>query len=154
MKYFVTTFSNTRPPTAWRCATPDGKTIRTLCHNRDLRIRLMVANRPAKEFFTFRTERGDELNAYIVKPRDFDPRSATPVLLTQYSGPGSQQVLDRWTLDWEDALVDAGYIVVCTDSRGTGCRGEALQEADLRPAGRPRGRGPALVRRAHMAGQP
>lgn len=64
----------------------------------------------------------------MVKPRDFDPAKRYPVLLTQYSGPGSQQVLDRWSLDWEDALVDAGYIVACTDGRGTGCRGEAFRK--------------------------
>ena len=128
MKYFVTTFSNTRTPNRVEVCDAAGNTIRTLCDNRDLRIRLMVANRPAKEFFTFRTERGDELNAYIVKPRDFDPAQRYPVLLTQYSGPGSQQVVDRWTLDWEDALADLGYIVVCTDGRGTGFRGERFKK--------------------------
>ena len=128
MKYFVTTFSNTRTPNRVEVCDAAGNTIRTLCDNRDLRIRLMVANRPVKEFFTFRTERGDELNAYIVKPRDFDPAQRYPVLLTQYSGPGSQQVVDRWTLDWEDALADLGYIVVCTDGRGTGFRGERFKK--------------------------
>lgn len=128
MKYFVTTFSNTRTPNRVEVCDAAGNAIRTLCDNRDLRIRLMVANRPAKEFFTFRTERGDELNAYIVKPRDFDPAQRYPVLLTQYSGPGSQQVVDRWTLDWEDALADLGYIVVCTDGRGTGFRGERFKK--------------------------
>ena len=128
MKYFVTTFSNTRTPNRVEVCDAEGNTIRTLCDNRDLRIRLMVANRPAKEFFTFRTERGDELNAYIVKPRDFDPAQRYPVLLTQYSGPGSQQVVDRWTLDWEDALADLGYIVACADGRGTGFRGERFKK--------------------------
>ena len=128
MKYFVTTFSNTRTPNRVEVCDAAGNAIRTLCDNRDLRIRLMVANRPVKEFFTFRTERGDELNAYIVKPRDFDPAQRYPVLLTQYSGPGSQQVVDRWTLDWEDALADLGYIVVCTDGRGTGFRGERFKK--------------------------
>ena len=128
MKYFITTFSNTRTPNRVEVCDAAGNTIRTLCDNRDLRIRLMVANRPAKEFFTFRTERGDELNAYIVKPRDFDPSKRYPVLLTQYSGPGSQQVADRWSLDWEDALVDKGYIVVSTDGRGTGFRGERFKK--------------------------
>ena len=50
------------------------------------------------------------------------------MLLTQYSGPGSQQVADRWSLDWEDALADKGYIVVCADGRGTGFRGERFKK--------------------------
>ena len=81
-----------------------------------------------KEFFTFTTERGDTLNAYMVKPRGFDPSQRYPVLLTQYSGPGSQSVRDRWSLDWEDALADKGYIVVCADGRGTGFRGEKFKK--------------------------
>ncbi|MFR7602406.1 MAG: prolyl oligopeptidase family serine peptidase [Alistipes shahii] len=93
-----------------------------------LRDELAAANRPQKEFFTFATERGDTLNAYIVKPRGFDPSHRYPVLLTQYSGPGSQSVRDRWSLDWEDALADKGYIVVCADGRGTGFRGEKFKK--------------------------
>ena len=50
------------------------------------------------------------------------------MLLTQYSGPGSQSVRDRWSLDWEDALADKGYIVVCADGRGTGFRGEKFKK--------------------------
>ena len=53
------------------------------------------------------------------------------MLLTQYSGPGSQSVRDRWSLDWEDALADKGYIVVCADGRGTGFPGREIQE--IRP---------------------
>ena len=88
------------------------------------------SDRPQKEFFTFATERGDTLNAYIVKPRGFDPSHRYPVLLTQYSGPGSQSVRDRWSLDWEDALADKGYIVVCADGRG---RGSGARNSRNRP---------------------
>ena len=56
--------------------------------------------------------------------------------MTQYSGPGSQQVADRWSLDWEDALVDAGYVVVCADGRGTGFRGEAFKKCTYGQLGR------------------
>ncbi|MBR1994840.1 MAG: S9 family peptidase, partial [Alistipes sp.] len=63
-----------------------------------------------------------------LKPADFDPTKRYPVLLTQYSGPGSQSVQDRWSLDWEDALLEKGYIVACTDGRGTGFRGEQFKK--------------------------
>lgn len=89
--------------------------MRTLYDNAPLKEALAEAGLPVREFFTFTTERGDELNGYMLKPLDFDPAKRYPVLLTQYSGPGSQQVAEGWGPDWEDALVTHGYIVVCVD---------------------------------------
>lgn len=128
MKYCITTFSNATTPNCVEICDAEGTPVRTLADSRALREELAATRRPVKEFFTFTTERGDTLNAYIVKPRDFDPTKRYPVLLTQYSGPGSQQVADRWSLDWEDALVDKGYIVVSADGRGTGFRGERFKK--------------------------
>lgn len=128
MKYCITTFSNATTPNRVEICDGEGTPVRTLAESRALREELAATQRPVKEFFTFTTERGDTLNAYIVKPRDFDPSKRYPVLLTQYSGPGSQQVADRWSLDWEDALVDKGYIVVSADGRGTGFRGERFKK--------------------------
>ncbi len=128
MKYFITTFSNAATPNVTEVCDAAGVRIRTLADSRELRAELMASDRPAKEFFTFVTERGDTLNAYRVLPRGFDPARRYPVLLTQYSGPGSQSVADRWSMDWEDALADKGYIVVCADGRGTGFRGERFKK--------------------------
>ena len=116
------------PPSGAAYRDGEGNPVRLLADSKALRDELAAANRPQKEFFTFATERGDTLNAYIVKPRGFDPSHRYPVLLTQYSGPGSQSVRDRWSLDWEDALADKGYIVVCADGRGTGFRGEKFKK--------------------------
>ncbi len=128
MKYYISTYSSATTPNRVEIATGEGARVRTLCDSRALREELQYSRRPAKEFFTFRTERGDELYAYIVKPADFDPAKRYPVLLTQYSGPGSQSVQDRWSLDWEDALVEKGYLVACVDGRGTGFRGEQFKK--------------------------
>ncbi len=128
MKYYVSTFSSASVPNRAEVCTGEGQSVRTLFDSRALQEELAAAQRPAKEFFVFATERGDTLNAYIVRPRDFDPSKRYPVLLTQYSGPGSQTVCDRWSLDWEDALVDKGYIVVSADGRGTGFRGERFKK--------------------------
>ncbi len=128
MKYCITTFSNATTPNRTEVCDGEGRTIRTLAESRALREELAATQRPVKEFFTFVTERGDTLNAYWVKPRDFDPAKRYPVLLTQYSGPGSQSVQDRWSLDWEDALVGKGYVVACVDGRGTGFRGESFKK--------------------------
>ncbi len=128
MKYYISTFSNATTPNRVEICDGKGKVVRLLQENKPLQEELARTNRPHKEFFTFTTERGDQLNAWMLKPADFDPSKKYPVLLTQYSGPGSQQVQDRWSVDWEDALVRHGYIVVCTDGRGTGFRGEAFKK--------------------------
>ena len=128
MKYFITTFSNAATPNLTEVRDAAGQWLRTLADSRELRAELMAADRPVKEFFTFVTERGDTLNAYRILPRGFDPAKRYPVLLTQYSGPGSQSVADRWSMDWEDALAEKGYIVVCADGRGTGFRGEKFKK--------------------------
>ncbi len=128
MKYYISTFSSAAEPHRVAIFTGDGEPVRTLIANTELREELAASRRPVKEFFAFATERGDTLNAYIVRPRDFDPSKRYPVLLTQYSGPGSQTVADRWSLDWEDALVDKGYVVVAADGRGTGFRGEQFKK--------------------------
>ncbi len=128
MRYFITTFSNASTPNLTEVCDASGQPLRTLADSRALRDELAASQRPVKEFFTFTTERGDTLNAYRVLPRDFDPAKRYPVLLTQYSGPGSQQVVDRWSMDWEDALVERGYVVVCADGRGTGFRGERFKK--------------------------
>lgn len=128
MRYFITTFSNASTPNRTEVCDAEGHPLRTLADSRALRDELATRQQPVKEFFRFTTERGDTLNAYRVLPRGFDPAKRYPVLLTQYSGPGSQQVADRWSMDWEDALADKGYVVVCADGRGTGFRGEKFKK--------------------------
>lgn len=130
-KYYLSYFSNSATPNTVTLHDGKGRLIRTLEDNARLKEYIASMNYPVKEFFTFPVvddgERID-LNCYIVKPSGFDPGKSYPVLLTQYSGPGSQQVLDRWSVDWEDALVQQGYIVVCMDPRGTGGRGEGFKK--------------------------
>ena len=127
MKYYVSTFTDASTPNIVTVHRGDGRAVDTLADNR---AAVAAAGRkPVRDFFTFVTERGDTLNAYRVLPDGFDPSRRYPVLLTQYSGPGSQQVADRWTVDWEDALAAHDCIVVCADGRGTGFRGEAFKKA-------------------------
>ncbi len=127
MKYYISTYSNASTPNIVTVHRGSGEVVDTLVDSR--KAVAAFGKRPAKEFFTFTTERGDTLNAYMVRPLDFDPSKRYPILLTQYSGPGSQSVADRWGVDWEDAVVPHGYIIVCTDGRGTGYRGEAFKKA-------------------------
>ena len=128
MKYYISTYSSATTPNRVTISTGEGEEVRTLTDSPLLREELAALKQPTKEFIRFTTERGDTLNAYLIKPADFDPTKRYPVLMTQYSGPGSQSVQDRWSMDWEDALVGKGYIVACADGRGTGFRGEAFKK--------------------------
>ena len=78
---------------------------------------------PKKEFFSFQTSEGTELNGWMIKPANFSASKKYPVLMYQYSGPGSQQVLDKFGVSWETYMASQGYVVVCVDGRGTGGRG-------------------------------
>ena len=127
-RYFISSFSNVRTPNRVTLHRSDGRLVRTLEDNAALRTKLDELQVPVKEFFRFATSEGVELNGYMVRPNGFDSSRRYPVLMTQYSGPGSQQAADRWTIGWEDVLVQQGYIVACVDGRGTGFRGEEFKK--------------------------
>lgn len=126
MKYFAATRSSADRAPMSAVFDADGVMQRSL--SALVKRKSAAAKLPAVEFSTFTTERGDELNIYIMRPVGFDPSRRYPVLLTQYSGPGSQQVADRWGGDWEQTLAMNGYIVACCDGRGTGFRGEEFKK--------------------------
>ncbi len=82
------------------------------------------------QFLKFKTTDGTILNAYIIKPNDFDSTKKYPVLIFNYSGPGSQSVVDKWLGTdylWHELLVQKGYIIFCLDNRGTGGRGKSFK---------------------------
>ena len=134
MKYYVSTFCNATTPNIVTVHRGDGRVLDTLV---DSRAAVAAMGKwPKREFREFVTERGDTLNYYIQLPHDFSAERRYPVLLTQYSGPGSQSVRNRWSLDWEDALAAHGYIVACCDGRGTGFRGERFKKCTYADLGR------------------
>ena len=126
MHYYIATFSTANTPNRVQICNNKGEVVRTLVENKKLEEKMKSL--PQKEFFTFTTERGDKLNAFIIKPLEFNAKKKYPVLLTQYSGPGSQEVSNRFALSWESVLVAKGYIVVCCDGRGTGYMGEEFKK--------------------------
>lgn len=78
---------------------------------------------PNKEFLYFVTERKDTLNAWMILPSDFNAHKRYPCVLLQYSGPGSQRVLNRWRKGFGHYLAQQGYVVINSDGRGTNARG-------------------------------
>ena len=134
MRYYIRTFTNSETPNVVTVHHASGKVIDTLV---DSRAKVAERGEWAKrEFKQFVTERGDTLNYYIQLPIGYEKGKKYPVLLTQYSGPGSQSVRNRWALDWEDALPHEGYIVACCDGRGTGFRGEQFKKCTYADLGR------------------
>ena len=134
-KYFISYFSSTTTPNIVTLHKSDGSVVRVLEDNAALRKRLDEYKVPVKEFFTFTTSEGVELNGYMIKPNGFDPSKRYPVFMTQYSGPGSQSVADSWGIGWESVLVQEGYIVACVDGRGTGFRGEEFKKCTYKDLG-------------------
>ena len=129
MKYFINTHSSINTPHVVTTNSNNGKVIKTLIDNRNLKERLAKFDMPTKEFFTFTTSDGVELNGWMIKPYDFDAAKQYPVVMFQYSGPYSQQVNDNWyTGNYGNAMFESymaceGFIMVCVDGRGTGGRG-------------------------------
>lgn len=134
-KYFLNTWSDADTPPVYTLRDHDGKVLKTLVDNKSLRDKLASHNIPHKEFFTFTTSEGITLNGVMMKPADFDANKKYPVVMYQYSGPGSQQVVNWWNIGsmGQGALFDHyfnqnGFIVVCVDGRGTGARGKDFEK--------------------------
>ena len=128
MKYFMNKFTSLDTPMLITLNDNKGKVLKTLVTNDKLKEKLAGYAIPQKEFFTFKTTEGVDLNGWMMKPVNFDPSKRYPVLMFQYSGPGSQQVLDKWGISWETYMASLGYVVACVDGRGTGGRGSEFQK--------------------------
>jgi dipeptidyl-peptidase-4 len=135
MKYYINTFSSATTPTLITLNDNTGRELSTLEDNAALKARLAQTVLPTKEFFTFTTSEGVQLNGWMMKPADFDASKRYPVIMHQYSGPGSQQVLDQWSIgsmgnggSFEAYMADQGFISVCVDGRGTGGRGAEFEK--------------------------
>lgn len=126
-KYYIDYYSNANQPlTVTLYRTRGNKKVKVLENNADLmQAAEEYALRP-KEFFTFPTVDGTQLNGYMLKPANMDPEKEYPVLIYQYSGPGSQNVTNSWGgghFYWHQMLTQQGYVVAVIDTRGTGARG-------------------------------
>ena len=134
-KYFINSWSDINHPVVYTLCQNNGKTLLTLIDNQKLLKKLADYELGTKEFFSFTTSEGVQLNGWMVKPADFNPQKQYPVIMYQYGGPGSQQVLNQWGIGMngngailEQYLCQEGYICVCVDNRGTGGRGAAFEK--------------------------
>ena len=133
MKYFMNVYSSATVPPITTLRNNEGKCLTTLVDNKELKKNMdeVVGQ---KEFFSFKTSEGVELNGWMIKPRNFDASKKYPVIMYQYSGPGSQEVTDSWRMGFfgggvfESYMAQQGYVFVCVDGRGTGGRGADFEK--------------------------
>lgn len=138
-RYFIETLSAVDKPYTYTLKDKDGILIKDLQNNKEQYKRLERDNFVAKEFFTIPNAVGDSMNAWIIKPKNFDKMKKYPVLMYQYSGPGSQSVENSWDNGnalWFNMLAQKGYLVVCVDGRGTGFRGAKYKKATYKNLGK------------------
>lgn len=138
--YYMDYFSNSSEPLVVSLyQTRGNEKIKVMEENEGLKKKLEEYNFVDKEFFTLQNDNGDELNAYFLKPNDFDESKKYPLLIYQYSGPGSLNVYKRWGgshFALHQYFAQNGYIVAVVDSRGTGNRGEAWKKVTYRQLGK------------------
>lgn len=137
---FINKFSSSTVPTTYTLNNSiDGQQVQSIVENSTLLEKLKKYNLPSKEFFELTTEKGHKLNAWMIKPKDFDASKKYPVFMYQYSGPGSQEVANEWFNAndyWFMMLTQQGYIVACVDGRGTGFKGAAFKKCTQKELGK------------------
>jgi len=128
--YYINRWSDISTPPTITVNSADGKEVRLLQDNSKLKDVMKDYNFGKADFFTVVTENGTDLNAWMLKPPDFDPQKKYPVLFTLYGGPGSQTVLNSWgtVSSWNQMLAQKDIIIVSVDNRGTGARGEEFKK--------------------------
>ena len=129
--YFINTHSSaTSPPEYTLNSSKSGNIIKKIKDNDRLFEKLGNYITSKKEFTTINVN-GNDLNMWMIKPANFDANKKYPLFMYQYSGPGSQQVANRWNSAndyWYQMLAQQGYIVVCVDGRGTGFKGAEFKK--------------------------
>ena len=137
--YFIETSSTASKPYSFALKDGNGKQLKELQNNDEQLKKLQSDNFAVKEFITIPNEAGDQMNAWIIKPKNFDPNKKYPLFMFQYSGPGSQQVANSWDNGnnlWFNHLAQKGYIIACVDGRGTGYKGAKYKKVTYKNLGK------------------
>lgn len=134
--YFINTWSDYDTPYVYTLRTNKGKAVSTLIDNKELKEKVAACGFTKREAFSFTTSEGVKLDGWMVKPAGFSASKQYPVIMFQYSGPGSQQVVNSWNAGsmgqggaYDQYLASLGFIVVCVDGRGTGGRGSEFEKS-------------------------
>ena len=138
LKYYINTYSNANTPPVFTLHKADGSLIKTIEDNTEFQNKLEEYNISEKEFITIYTDNAD-LNAWIIKPPNFDDNKKYPLFMFLYGGPGSQKVLNRYegnNFYWYQMLAQKGYVIACVDNRGTGGKGAEFKKMTYKELGK------------------
>lgn len=137
--YFINTFTDVKtPPVYTLYRTKDAKQVREILNNNELLENNKAYNFSPKELSTININ-GNDLNMWMIKPSNFDESKEYPLLMFQYSGPGSQSVSNSYFTSndyWYQLLADKGYIIACIDGRGTGFMGADFKKVTYQELGK------------------
>jgi len=138
LNFFINTFSSSETPPIYSLYTAEGEMLKVIEDNAELKEDLSEYKISPKEFSTININ-GNDLNMWMIKPLDFDENKKYPLLMFQYSGPGSQKVANSWNDSndyWHNMLAQKGMIVVCVDGRGTGLKGADFKKVTQKELGK------------------
>lgn len=137
--YFINSYTSTETPYEFTLHNAkNGKLVRKIKDNSALLEKEAAYNFAPKELSTIEVN-GNELNMWMIKPNDFDENKEYPLLMFQYSGPGSQSVSNSYfgTNDyWYQLLANEGYIIATVDGRGTGFKGADFKKVTQNELGK------------------
>ena len=137
--YFINTFTNTNTPPVYTLHNAkDGKQVREILNNNELLSKVEAYDFSEKEISTIKIN-GNDLNMWMIKPTNFDETKKYPLLMFQYSGPGSQSVSNSYFGSndyWYQLLANKGYIIACIDGRGTGFKGADFKKVTYQELGK------------------
>jgi dipeptidyl-peptidase-4 len=131
-KYYISSYSDASTPSVYELYSIDGKLVKTLENNSALLEKMKKYALSKREFMKVRGADGTELNAWMMKPVNFDPSKKYPVYMYAYNGPGSNLCNNGWSGQdyfWHNLLTQEGYIVFCVDGRGTMGRGRQFKHS-------------------------
>ena len=132
--YYVRTYSSANVPPQFSVWSTKGSKIADLETNEAYAAK--YANAPKTEFLKVKNAVGEEMNAFMIKPADFDASKKYPILMYQYNGPESQLVTNSWKMEGVYYIASRGYIVACVDGRGTGNRSRSWSDGVYKQLGK------------------